>query len=336
MNSKRITNVGYGLLLLGLVAAPFVGAYPVFVMKLMCFALFACAFNLLLGYTGLLSFGHAAFFGGAAYVAGHAMKVWGLTPEVGLLLGTFGGALLGLIFGWLAIRRQGIYFSMITFAIGELAHFMQNSVLSRWTGGDNGLPGVPYPRFKLGERLVEIAPGWGMYVMLALIFVATFWFARRLVHSPFGHVLNAMRINPDRTLAVGHHLQRYKMAALVVSAAYSGLAGAMLGVFQSYIGPDAVSLETSSQVVMQTVIGGVRMTSRTLKTLIPKVSRRPVRGSVPRVNSRISSLLVPARRVRASIFLRSSDITHSPSQTTCHPDGADPDMETISAGAEQS
>ena len=114
MNSKRITNVGYGLLLLGLVAAPFVGAYPVFVMKLMCFALFACAFNLLLGYTGLLSFGHAAFFGGAAYVAGHAMKVWGLTPEVGLLLGTFGGALLGLIFGWLAIRRQGIYFSMIT------------------------------------------------------------------------------------------------------------------------------------------------------------------------------------------------------------------------------
>ncbi len=108
MNSKRITNVGYGLLLLGLVAAPFVGAYPVFVMKLMCFALFACAFNLLLGYTGLLSFGHAAFFGGAAYVAGHAMKVWGLTPEVGLLLGTFGGALLGLIFGWLAMRRQGI------------------------------------------------------------------------------------------------------------------------------------------------------------------------------------------------------------------------------------
>jgi branched-chain amino acid transport system permease protein len=147
---------------------------------------------------------------------------------------------------------------MITFAIGELAFFLQNSVLSRWTGGDNGLPGVPYPRFAIAGQLMEIAPGWGMYALLAVIFVGSFAFARRLVRSPFGHVLNAMRINPDRTLAVGHHIWRYKLAALVVSAAYSGLAGGLLGMFQSYVGPDAVSLETSSQVVMQTVIGGVR------------------------------------------------------------------------------
>ncbi len=261
--SARLALAPEAWIVLALTAMPFVllqtGGSVDTAIRILIWGLFGLGFDILFGYAGLLSFGQAAFFGAGGFVAAYLL-ISGAVSSVLLatLIGITVAMALSVLVGWVSLRRVGIYFSMITFAIGELAHFMQNSVLSRWTGGDNGLPGVPYPRFKVGERLVEIAPGWGMYVMLALIFVATFWFARRLVQSPFGHVLNAMRINPDRTLAVGHHLQRYKMAALVVSAAYSGLAGAMLGVFQSYIGPDAVSLETSSQVVMQTVIGGVR------------------------------------------------------------------------------
>lgn len=227
--------------------------------RILVWGLFGLGFDILFGYAGLLSFGQSAFFGAGGFVTAYLL-VSGAVQSVfvATLIGVGVAMAFSVLVGWVSLRRVGIYFSMITFAIGELAFFMQNSVLSRWTGGDNGLPGVPYPRFAVGERMMEIAPGWGMYVLLAVIFVAGYAFARRLVHSPFGHVLNAMRINPERTLAVGHHLQRYKMAALVVSAAYAGLAGAMLGVFQSYIGPDAVSLETSGQVVMQTVIGGVR------------------------------------------------------------------------------
>jgi branched-chain amino acid transport system permease protein len=261
--SPRLALAPEAWIVLALAAMPFVllqaGGSVDTAIRILIWGLFGLGFDILFGYAGLLSFGQAAFFGAGGFVAAYLL-ISGAVSSVLLatLIGIAVAMALSVLVGWVSLRRVGIYFSMITFAIGELAHFMQNSVLSRWTGGDNGLPGVPFPRFKLGERMVEIAPGWGMYVMLAVIFVATFWFARRLVQSPFGHVLNAMRINPDRTLAVGHHLQRYKMAALVVSAAYSGLAGAMLGVFQSYIGPDAVSLETSSQVVMQTVIGGVR------------------------------------------------------------------------------
>ena len=141
MNSKKFAKWGYGLLLLGLIAAPLMGAYPVFVMKLMCFALFACAFNLLLGYTGLLSFGHAAFFGGAAYITGHTIKAWHLTPELGILFGVAFGALLGLVFGWLAIRRQGIYFSMITLALAQMLFFA--CLQMPFTGGEDGLQAVP-------------------------------------------------------------------------------------------------------------------------------------------------------------------------------------------------
>ncbi len=248
---------------LALAAMPFVllhsGGSVDTAIRILIWGLFGLGFDILFGYAGLLAFGQAAFFGAGGFVSAYLL-VSGAVDSVLLaaMFGTLAAVALSFLVGWVSLRRVGIYFSMITFAIGELAHFMQNSVLSRWTGGDNGLPGVPYPQFRLGERLVEIAPGWNMYVLFALLFLAAFWFARRLVRSPFGHVLNAMRINPDRTLAVGHHLWRYKLAALVVSAAYAGLAGSMLGMFQSYIGPDAVSLETSSQVVMQTVIGGVR------------------------------------------------------------------------------
>ncbi|HSW20952.1 MAG TPA: branched-chain amino acid ABC transporter ATP-binding protein/permease [Ramlibacter sp.] len=248
---------------LALAAMPFVllhsGGSVDTAIRILIWGLFGLGFDILFGYAGLLAFGQAAFFGAGGFVSAYLLLSGAIdSVALAIAIGVAAAMVLSLLIGYVSLRRVGIYFSMITFAIGELAFFLQNSILTRWSGGDNGLPGVPYPRFTLAGQLVEIAPGWGMYALLALIFVASFGFARRLVRSPFGHVLNAMRINPDRTLAVGHHLWRYKMAALVVSAAYSGLAGGMLGMFQSYVGPDSVSLETSSQVVMQTVIGGVR------------------------------------------------------------------------------
>jgi len=158
MNSKKFAPIGYGLLLLGLIAAPLLGAYPVFVMKLLCFALFASAFNLLLGYTGLLSFGHAAFLGGAAYVTGHAVKVWGTTPELGLLAGLLTGALLGLVMGWFTIRRQGIYATMITLALAQMLFFA--ALQAKFTGGEDGLQGVP--RGKL-FGLIDLSSDMAMY-----------------------------------------------------------------------------------------------------------------------------------------------------------------------------
>ena len=226
MNFKNIAPIGYGLLLLGLVVAPFLGAYPVFVMKLMCFALFASAFNLLLGYTGLLSFGHAAFLGGAAYVAGHAIKVWGLTPEVGLLLGTAGGALLGLLFGWLAIRRQGIYFSMITLALAQMLFFV--CLQAPFTGGEDGLQGVP--RGKL-FGLIDLKDDLVMYYVALVIVVAAFLVIVRTIHSPFGQVLKGIKENEPRAISLGYDTHRFKLLAFVLSAALAGLAGAIAGAF---------------------------------------------------------------------------------------------------------
>lgn len=252
MNSKRITNVGYGLLLLGLVAAPFVGAYPVFVMKLMCFALFACAFNLLLGYTGLLSFGHAAFFGGAAYVAGHAMKVWGLTPEVGLLLGTFGGALLGLIFGWLAIRRQGIYFSMITLALAQMLFFV--FLQAPFTGGEDGLQGVP--RGKL-FGLIDLQNDLVMYYVVLAVVVAAFMLIVRTIHSPFGQVLKGIKENEPRAISLGYDVNRFKLTAFIISASLAGLAGATKTLIFQLASLSDVHWHTSGEVVLMTLLGGL-------------------------------------------------------------------------------
>ena len=252
MNSKRITNVGYGLLLLGLVAAPFVGAYPVFVMKLMCFALFACAFNLLLGYTGLLSFGHAAFFGGAAYVAGHAMKVWGLTPEVGLLLGTFGGALLGLIFGWLAIRRQGIYFSMITLALAQMLFFV--CLQAPFTGGEDGLQGVPRGKL-LG--LIDLQNDVTMYCVALVIVVAAFCLIVRTIHSPFGQVLKGIKENEPRAISLGYDTHRYKLLAFVLSAAIAGLAGSLKTLVLGFATLSDVHWTASGQVILMNLVGGL-------------------------------------------------------------------------------
>jgi branched-chain amino acid transport system permease protein len=227
--------------------------------RILLWGIFGLGFDILFGYAGLLSFGQAAFFGTGSFVTAYLLVSGSVTSfPLAIGAGVLASMAFSVLVGYVSLRRVGIYFSMITFAIGELCFFIQHSMLSRWTGGDNGLPGVPHPVFRIGDRLFELTPGWGMYVAIMAVFVATFWLARRIVTSPFGRVLNATRINPERTLAVGHDIQRYKMAAFIVAAAYAGLAGTLIGIFQSYVGPDAFALDTSGQVLMQTVVGGVR------------------------------------------------------------------------------
>lgn len=252
MNLKNIAPFGYGLLLLGLLVAPFLGAYPVFVMKLMCFALFAAAFNLLLGFTGLLSFGHAAFLGGAAYVAGHAIKVWGLTPEVGLLLGTAGGALLGLLFGWLAIRRQGIYFSMITLALAQMLFFA--CLQAPFTGGEDGLQGVP--RGKLFGA-IDLKNDLVMYYVALVIVVAAFLLIVRTIHSPFGQVLKGIKENEPRAISLGYDTHRFKLLAFVLSAALAGLAGSLKTLVLGFATLSDVHWTASGQVILMTLVGGL-------------------------------------------------------------------------------
>lgn len=252
MNTKSFANIGYGILVLGLIAAPFLGAYPIFIMKLMCFALFASAFNLLLGYTGLLSFGHAAFLGGAAYVTGHAIKVWGLTPEVGLLLGTAGGALLGLLFGWLAIRRQGIYFSMITLALAQMLFFA--CLQAPFTGGEDGLQGVP--RGKL-FGIIDLKSDLVMYYVALVIVVVAFLLIVRTIHSPFGQVLKGIKENEPRAISLGYDTHRFKLLAFVISAALAGLAGSLKTLVLGFATLSDVHWTASGQVILMTLVGGL-------------------------------------------------------------------------------
>ncbi|GKS82640.1 MULTISPECIES: branched-chain amino acid ABC transporter permease [Comamonadaceae] len=252
MNSQKLAPIGYGLLLAALLAAPFLGAYPVFVMKLMCFALFASAFNLLLGYTGLLSFGHAAFLGGAAYVAGHAIKVWGLTPELGLLAGTAGGALLGLLFGWLAIRRQGIYFSMITLALAQMLFFA--CLQAPFTGGEDGLQGVP--RGKL-FGLIDLSSDLTMYYVALVVVVLAFLLIVRTIHSPFGQVLKSIKENEPRAISLGYDTHRFKLLAFVISAALAGLAGSLKTLVLGFATLSDVHWTASGQVILMTLVGGL-------------------------------------------------------------------------------
>ena len=252
MNMKKISTVVYALLVLALVLAPFFGAYPVFVMKLMCFALFAAAFNLLLGFTGLLSFGHAAFLGGSAYVAGHAMKVWGLTPELGLVAGTLTGAFLGWIFGVLAIRRQGIYFAMITLALAQMMFFV--ALQAKFTGGEDGLQGVP--RGKL-FGLIDLSSDLTMYYVALVIVVAAFLLIVRTIHSPFGQVLKGIKENEPRALSLGYDVSRFKLLAFVISAALSGLAGSLKTLVLGFATLSDVHWTASGQVILMTLVGGL-------------------------------------------------------------------------------
>ncbi|MDD2545284.1 MAG: branched-chain amino acid ABC transporter permease [Burkholderiaceae bacterium] len=252
MNSKNLSAIGYGLLLIGLLLAPLLGAYPVFVMKLMCFALFASAFNLLLGYTGMLSFGHAAFLGGAAYAAGHAIKIWGLTPELGLLMGALSGAFLGLIVGFFAIRRQGIYSTMITLALAQMLFFV--CLQARFTGGEDGLQGVP--RGKL-FGLVDLQNDLTLYYVVLAIVVGAFLLIVRTIHSPFGQVLKAIKENEARATSLGYDTNRFKLLAFVLSAGLAGLAGSLKTLVLGFATLSDVHWSSSGHVVLMTLVGGL-------------------------------------------------------------------------------
>jgi branched-chain amino acid transport system permease protein len=243
--------LGYGLLVLLGLGAPFL-VYPVFAMNVLCLALFASAFNLLLGYAGLLSFGHAAFLGAAAYAAGYVTREWGLPTEAGLLAGVVVGASLGLVFGALAIRRSGIYFAMITLGFAQLVYFL--AIQIPWTGGEDGFQGIPRGRL-LG--MVDLERPLVMYYFVYAVFLAAFWLIQRAIASPFGHVLRAIRENEPRALSLGYDVARYKLTAFVLSAALSGLAGALRAFVNQFAALPDLHWHTSGAVVLMTLLGGM-------------------------------------------------------------------------------
>ncbi|MDN2711429.1 branched-chain amino acid ABC transporter permease [Janthinobacterium sp. SUN118] len=244
-------NVGYAIALLLALAAPFYG-YPVFLMKLLCFALFACAFNLLIGYTGLLSFGHAAFFGGAGYVTGYALRTWGWPTELGLLAGVATGAGLGLIMGGLAIRRQGIYFTMITLALAQMVYFL--ALRLPFTGGEDGLQGVPRGTL-LG--IIDLGNDTVLYYFVLAIFIAGFTLIVRTIHSPFGQVLKAIKENEPRAISLGYDVNKYKLMAIVLSASLAALAGATKTLVLGFETLTDVYWGMSGLVVLMTLVGGM-------------------------------------------------------------------------------
>lgn len=239
-----------GLVLL--LVAPFVGVYPVLLMNALCFAMFACAFNLLLGYTGLLSFGHAAFMGSAAYVTGWLVRSAGWSPEVGLLAGTLSAGALGLLVGLVAIRRQGIYFAMVTLAMAQMIYFI--CLQAPFTGGEDGLQGVP--RGKL-FGLLPLGNDLAMYFLVLGIFVAVFLGVVRIVHSPYGQVLKAIRENEPRAISLGYDVDRYKLLAFVLSTTLAGLAGSVKTVVLGFATLSDVHWSLSGEVVLMTLLGGM-------------------------------------------------------------------------------
>ncbi|MFY3744582.1 branched-chain amino acid ABC transporter permease [Anaeromyxobacter sp. Red801] len=250
MPGRLVTWGWVALLALGL-AAPFV-VYPVFAMNVLCLALFASAFNLLLGYTGLLSFGHAAFLGASAYATGWALRSWGLPPELAVLLGTALAAALGLVFGALAIRRSGIYFAMITLGFAQLVYFLV--VQLPWTGGEDGLQGIPRGR-ALG--LFPLDDPRTAYWFVYAAFLGGFWLLHRAIHSPFGHVLRAIRENEPRAVSLGYDVARYKLLAFVLSAGVSGLAGGLKALVLQFASLSDVHWHRSGEVVLMTLLGGM-------------------------------------------------------------------------------
>ncbi|MES2760164.1 MAG: branched-chain amino acid ABC transporter permease [Pseudomonadota bacterium] len=244
-------NIGYIIALAIALIAPFVG-YPVFLMKLLCFGLFACAFNLLIGYTGLLSFGHAAFFGTAGYVTGYALGTLGLPTELGILAGVVAGALIGLVMGKLAIRRQGIYFSMITLALAQMVYFVM--LKAPFTHGEDGLQGVP--RGKL-FGVIDLANDVTMYYVVLAIAIAGFALIVRTVHSPFGQVLRAIKENEPRAISLGYDVDKYKLMAFVLSAALAALAGGTKTVVLGFETLTNVHWTMSGLVILMTLVGGM-------------------------------------------------------------------------------
>ena len=250
---SRSEMIAFAAMAAVLVIAPFL-AYPIFLMKALCFALFACAFNLLIGYVGLLSFGHALFFGWAAYVSAHAAKVWGLPPEIAILSGTAAGAVLGAIVGALAIRRQGIYFAMITLALAQMMFFF--AVQARFTHGEDGIQAVPRGRL-LG--LIDLADPTNltMYATVLVIFLVCFLLIYRIINSPFGEVLKAIRENESRAVSLGYKTDRYKLVAFVLSATFAGVAGATKALVFQLASLTDVDWPMSGEVILMTLVGGL-------------------------------------------------------------------------------
>jgi branched-chain amino acid transport system permease protein len=237
---------------------PLIAITPDVAGRVLIWGLFGLGFDLLFGFTGLLSFGQSAFYGLGGFAAAYLVTSQAV-PNILLatVLGTVAAAIAGGFVGLLALRRTGIYFAMITLAFAEMFFFLDFSVLSRWTGGENGLPNIPGPRIPLGFATLRVGNGWSMYAFLAVCFILGLILARRIVASPVGHILRAIRENPQRAAAVGHNVRRYKLLVFVIAAAYAGFAGGCLGMLQGYMPPEAFNYDTSGQLVMQTVIGGV-------------------------------------------------------------------------------
>jgi branched-chain amino acid transport system permease protein len=238
------------LLVLAAVAPFFL--YPVFLMKVLCFALFACAFNLLLGFGGLLSFGHAAFFGGAAYVSAHAAKVWGLTPELAILAGTLAGTVLGVAIGLFAIRRLGIYFAMVTLAFAQMVYFF--ALQAPFTGGEDGIQNVPRGHL---FGLISLQSDMNLYFFVLAITFGGLLLIYRIIHSPFGQVLKSIRENEARAVSLGYRTSRYKLACFVLSAGLSGLAGATKAIVFQLASLTDVHWAMSGEVVLMTLLGGM-------------------------------------------------------------------------------
>jgi branched-chain amino acid transport system permease protein len=244
-------TIAFVVMAVGLVVAPFF-TYPLFLMQAMCFALFACAFNLLIGYVGLLSFGHALYFGWASYLSAYAAKAWGLTPELAILTGTATAAILGLIAGSLAIRRQGIYFAMITLALAQMMFFF--ALQAPFTGGEDGIQAVPRGNlFGLIDLRNEVA----MYIVVLVIFLGGFLLIYRIIHSPFGEVLKAIRENEPRAISLGYKTERYKLIAFVLSATIAGCAGATKAIVLQLASLTDVNWPMSGEVVLMSLVGGL-------------------------------------------------------------------------------
>ncbi|MDQ0559332.1 branched-chain amino acid transport system permease protein [Rhizobium mesoamericanum] len=252
--SRTALSVQAAFLIIGLLLlllAPFF-FYPIFLMKLLCFALFACAFNLLLGYTGLLSFGHATFFGGAAYFTAHAVKEWGFSPELGIATGVAGAAILGLVMGFFAIRRQGIYFAMITLALSQMFFFF--CLQSQFTHGEDGIQSVPRGRL---FGLLDLNSSTNMYYFVLAVFVVGILIIWRFINSPFGMILKSIRENEQRAISLGYSVARYKLGAFVMSAALAGLAGAVKSLVFQFATLTDVAWQMSGEVILMTLLGGI-------------------------------------------------------------------------------
>jgi branched-chain amino acid transport system permease protein len=247
-----LRKVLYGLLLVGLIAAPYLGVYPVFMMKVLCFALLAAAFNLLIGYTGLLSFGHAMFLASAGYSTGYAIQTLGFTPELGVIGGTAVATLLGLVVGLFAIRRQGIYFAMITLALAQMVYFV--FLQAPFTHGEDGMQGVP--RGKL-FGVIDLGPDLTLYYVVLIVMVVAFAFIVRVVHSPFGQVLTAIKENEPRAISLGYDTNRFKLLAFVLSAGLAGLAGSLQTVVLGFETLGDAYWTMSGLVVLMTLVGGM-------------------------------------------------------------------------------